>query len=148
MKFSSVFAVSVAIVFALLGLAPAHAADAAPQVVVIPWGDWLKELIVAVGGVAVTLASFLVAKFVPSYLRLFITDGMVTNAVNTALAQVEGAVAGQKLPLPIANAVVAEAVSYIVASEPKVAKWLGDKLKPLVLAKLSALGCAPVSAIG
>jgi hypothetical protein len=134
------------IVFVIIGLAPANAADASVSVVV-PWGDWVRELLVSVGSIAVALVSWVIAKWAPSYVRAILTDAAVTNAVNYALTRVEGAVAGQQLEVHVASTVVAAAARYAVNSEPRVAKWLGDNLQPVILAKLSALGVAPAAAV-
>lgn len=126
----------------LFGGVAAFAADTAP--IVVPWGAWIHDILSSLSGVAVTAASAVVAWLAPPYVRMLISDRMVANAVNFALAKVDDAVVGKTLELHVANAVVDRAVRYAVTSEPKVAKWVGANLQPLVIAKLSALGCAPL----
>lgn len=138
---------ALALLFAAIGLFPAYAAATDPSVVVIPWGEWVRELLVSVAGLAVTLASWAVARWAPFYVRAFITDKAISDAVNFALGKVEGAVAGEKLELRVTNSVIKAAADYAIDYEPKAVKWLGQQLGPAILAKLSALGVAPADAV-
>lgn len=139
-------ALAALVVFAVLGLAPANAADAASTSVVIPWGDWARDLLVAVGSVFVAVATWAIAKL-PAAVRVWVTNDAISRAVNYALGKVEGAVAGKELDIHVANSVVAAAARYAVQAEPRVAKWLGDNLQPMIIAKLAALGVTPSEAV-
>ena len=142
------WALALGVIFAILGLMPANAADTvAPISIVIPWGDWLSGLLVSLAATVVSLVGLAVRRWLPSYLSGLVTDAAISNAVNFALGKVEGAVAGKTLEPQVANAVIAAAAQYAIKSEPRVAKWLGDNLQAVILAKLSALGSAPAAAV-
>ena len=96
---------------------------------------------------AALVVSALVAKWAPPLVRQYLTDQVIERAVHYALGRIEGAAAGKELDLKTSNEVLAAAEQYTVTLAPKVAVWLGDKLKPLLLAKLSALGSAPTAAV-
>jgi hypothetical protein len=127
-----------------LGSMPAHAADASD--VVVPWGAWLSSILSSIVSLAVAVASYVVARWAPAYLKLFLTNDLITKAVNYGFGAVEGAVAGQTLDIKTANAVVSAAANYAVQAEPRFAAWLGANLMPTILAKLSSLGVLPAEA--
>ncbi|MCW2276401.1 hypothetical protein GJ654_18920 [Rhodoblastus acidophilus] len=135
-------AAALAVAIILFAWIPANAADAVTAVV-IPWGDWLKEIIVSVGSLAVAVLSFVIAKWAPAYVKVFLTDDLIAKAVNYGLGAVEGAVAGKTLTLETTNEVLAAAEQFAVASAPRVSKWAGDNLRPLILSKLAASGIVP-----
>ncbi|SNB83131.1 hypothetical protein SAMN06265338_12429 [Rhodoblastus acidophilus] len=139
-------AYAVAVVLVASGLAPAYAADTAATTVVIPWGDWLSSLLASVASLAIALLSFVVAKWAPAYVKVLLTDDLISKAVNYGFGAVEGAVAGKTLSLSTTNLVLAAAEQYAVSSAPAISKWLGANLRPLILAKLSALGVVPADA--
>ena len=137
-----------ALLIVLFGWIPAHAADAAASSsdVVVPWGVWLSSLLASLVSIAVAGFSYVVARFAPAYLKLFLTNDLIAKAVNYGFGAVEGAVAGQVLDVKTANAVVSAAANYAVQAEPQFAAWLGANLMPTILAKLSALGVLPADA--
>lgn len=57
--------------------------------------------------------------------------------------EIKGAAKDKVLTLPVANAVLAEAAQYAVDHAPGTTKWLGDTLKPKLIARLSAAGALP-----
>jgi hypothetical protein len=125
----------------------ASAADVTPTTtVVIPWGSWLTSLLASLGTIAVSLIAFAVNKWAPATVKPFVTDALITKAVNYGLAAIEGAVAGQTLTLSTTNQVLAAAENFALVAEPTVAKWIGDNLRPLLLSKLSELGVVPAEA--
>jgi hypothetical protein len=118
----------------------------ASSVVVVPWGAWVSSALASLGSIAVALLSFIVAKWAPAYVRVLLTDDLICKAVNYGFGAVEGAVAGKTLTLETTHSVLAAAEQYAVASAPAISKWLGANLRPLILAKLSALGVVPADA--
>jgi hypothetical protein len=133
---------------AMVGVLGAHAfaADAASQAVTIPYGDWLTQVLEWARNGLVCAACWAVSKYAPPLVRQFLTDKYIGDAVNYALAAVEGADAGKTLTLPIANQVIAHAEAYAVASLPRFALWLVGELRPVLIAKLSAAGLLPPEA--
>nr|WP_141098360.1 hypothetical protein [Rhodoblastus acidophilus] len=99
-----------------------------------------------VASLAIALLSFVVAKWAPAYVKVLLTDDLISKAVNYGFGAVEGAVAGKTLSLSTTNLVLAAAEQYAVSSAPAISKWLGANLRPLILAKLSALGVVPADA--
>ena len=135
-------------VFAVIGLTPANAADTSASTdIVIPWGAWLSSILVSITSAAVGYVAWAVRKWAPWYVNTVVSDAAIDNAVHSALAKVEGAVAGQSLSLEVTNSVARDALNYIVQSEPRVAKYLGSKLGPVILSKLSEIGSAPKDAV-
>jgi len=114
--------------------------------VVVPWGDWVSSVLASLGSIAIGLLSFVVAKWAPAYVKMLLTDDLIAKAVNYGVGAVEGAVAGKTLTLETTNSVLAAAEQYAVASAPAICKWLGANLRPLILARLSALGAVPADA--
>ena len=117
-----------------------------PDIVVVPWGSWLADTLAYFRDGAVIAATAVVGVACPKMLRLFITDRMIAQAVDCGLANVEHAVAGKVLDVHVANAVLAEAERCAVEIAPKLAKVIGAKLRPLLLARLSKLGAVPPEA--
>ncbi|WP_018265575.1 hypothetical protein [Methylosinus sp. LW4] len=139
-------------VLALLALGgAAHAAEAAASTasspsVSIPWGDWLAGLLATSGSIFLAVVSWGVKSFLPSYVRTFLTNDVIAKAVDYALASVEGAVRGKEADIKVSNAVISAALEWIVDYEPKIQKWAGDNLEPLIIARLSALNVIPATA--
>jgi len=144
LEFKAALALALFAVFAVIGLAPAYAETA--STIVVPWGDWLSSLLASVASLAIALLSFVVAKWAPAYVKVLLTDDLISKAVNYGFGAVEGAVAGKTLSLSTTNLVLAAAEQYAVSSAPAISKWLGANLRPLILAKLSALGVVPADA--
>jgi len=143
-SFRAASALALAVICLILGFAPANAADATVSTdVIVPWGAWLSSLLTSVVSLAITLLSYVVAKWAPTYVKVFVTDDLISKAVNYGFGAVEGAIAGKELDIKTANAVIASAANYAIQSEPKIAAWLGANLMPTILAKLSALGVLP-----
>ena len=125
----------------------AFAADAAePAAVVLPWGAWLSAALASLGSISIAILSFVVAKWAPAYVKVLLTDDLISKAVNYGFGAVEGAVAGKTLTLEATNSVLAAAEQYAVAQAPAISKWIGANLRPLFLARLSALGAVPADA--
>lgn len=132
---------TVVALIAALGAAPAYAADAVA--VSIPIGDWISSALVDLASVLVAMASWAVAKWAPPLVRTYLTEQLLQRAVDYAIAAVKGAAKGKVLTLPVANAVLAEAAQYAVEHAPPTAKWIGDTLKPKLIARLGAAGVLP-----
>ncbi len=135
-------------VFAAVFLGPVHAADAAPApaAVTVPLGDWIATALEWASSVVLAVAGWVVARWVPVWARQYLTDRLLANAVDYALGAVAGAARGKVLTVPVANRVLAEAMSYAVANAPALANWLGDTLRPKILARLGAAGAIPEAA--
>lgn len=123
----------------------AYAATATPSLS-LDYGDFLAKVLALFAASITSIVWYLVQKYVPAFYRLFLTQDVVTNAVNAGLAEIEGAVAGQALPIGTVNAVIAAAVAWANANEPKALALIKQDLEPLIVAKLSAAGVIPASA--
>lgn len=44
------------------------------------------------------------------------------------------------------NDLIAAAARWVIANEPKIADWVGDNLRPLIVARLAAVGMVPAEA--
>jgi hypothetical protein len=104
----------------------AFAADGA---VVVPYGDLLTELAHVVSPMILPLALLVIAK-VPGpaglFLRTFLGERLVRNAVDYAVNAVEGAAKGKTLSVPVGSAVFAQAVQYALdEGAPWLVKTLG-----------------------
>ena len=141
LAFAATFAV-----FASVLIGPVQAADAASTTVTVPLGDWIATALSGASSVVLAVAGWVVARWVPIWARQYLTDRLLANAVDYALGAVAGAARGKVLTVPIANRVLAEAMSYAVANAPALARWLGDTLKPKILARLGAAGAIPEAA--
>lgn len=93
--------------------------------------SWARDLLIAAAGLAVTV-------LLPLPVRVFVTNAMLERAVDYAIAQVEGAAKGKTLDVTTANSVLNEAIAYVITLGPSMAKRLGENLKPMLLARLSA----------
>jgi hypothetical protein len=140
-------AAAVSAVF-VLGVATAYAAEsAAPaaSTVTIPWGDWLGQILLALGSVFVVLLSRLLA-MAPLVVRTLVTNDVIEKAVDYAIATTRDAARGQTVSIQVSNQLIAAALAWVIANEPKIAKASSDKLRPLIVARLSALGQIPSEA--
>jgi hypothetical protein len=144
---------SAAMLAALILTSPAVAADAGsaavaaqPVTVTIPWGDWLGQLLTATATIVVSLIGWTVHRFAPQSLQAFITNDVIAKAVDYAIATTAGAAHGKTASIPVSNELIAVALNWIVANEPKIADWSGANLRPLIVAKLAASGVVPSDA--
>lgn len=134
-----------ALALAIVLAAPvAYAADSTS--VVVPWGDWVGSLLASIGTLTAAVLVYIVKTWAPSIVKTFLTDKVISDAVNYGLGAIEGAVAGKELDLKTTNAVLTAAANYAVSLEPNIAAWLGGNLRPALLSKLSALGAVPAAA--
>ncbi len=117
----------------------AYAADN----VVVPVGDWIGQASGAIASIAVAVLSWIAAKWLPAWVRTYLTEQLLSRAVDYGIAAVAGAAKGKVLEIPVANAVLREAAIYAVDHAPTTAKWLGDTLTPKLIARLSAAGVLP-----
>jgi hypothetical protein len=143
------FAIGGLVLFAFGGVA--HAAEAAASAsttpsISIPWGDWLAGGLAFSSSLLVGVLTWAAKSFLPAFAQTFLTNDVIAKAVDYALASVEGAVRGKEADVNVSNAVIATALGWIVDYEPKVQKWAGDNLEPLIIARLSALNVIPASA--
>lgn len=103
----------------------AMAADAA---VTVPYGDMVAEVAHIVSAMITPVVLLLIGKLtgpVGLFLRTFLGETLIRNAVSYAVNAVEGAAKGKTLSIPVGSAVLAEAVQYAVDQGPK---WLVNTL--------------------
>jgi len=112
---------------ALLIALPAFAADG--TMVSIPYGDWLAETSHIASVVLTPILLGLLAKMTgPAglFLRTFLGERLIRNAVAYAVNAVEGASKGKTLPVSVGSKVLAEAVQYaLTEGAPWLVKTLG-----------------------
>jgi hypothetical protein len=125
-----------AIAFAFLS--PAFADDAVSAS--IPIDQWVTAILTWVRDFLVAIASLAVARFAPAFVKQFLTNEVLTKAVDYAIAATEGAAKGAVLTLPQARGVLFEAEKYAIANAPALAKRLGTSLRPMILSRISAAG--------
>ena len=113
---------------------------------VVPYGDWLVDTLKGLTSVFVAVISWLVANYAPDVLKSFLTNDVITKAVDYGVAAVAGAEHGKTVDVTTANKVIASAANFAVANKPKISKWMGDQLKPLIAARLAALQMLPADA--
>lgn len=112
---------------------------AAPVGAVVPFGDWIDgvaQFLLPILGVAIAGLVTFILRFVPAAIRTYITAGMIAqvnqllqNAVNYAITTVDGAEKGKTLTIPVANAVIAQALQFVIDHGPSaLIDWMGGKI--------------------
>jgi hypothetical protein len=71
-----------------------------------------------------------VHRFAPQSLQAFITNDVIAEAVDYAIATTAGAAHGKTASIPVANELIAAASNWIVATEPKIADWSAPIFAP------------------
>jgi hypothetical protein len=137
-------------------LEPAFAQTAAAPVtgaVVIPWGDWLAPALASIRDASVAglvaLISWAVAKFIPQaqgFLEAARVEQLIGRAVDFGIASAGGAVHGKAATIPVANAVLEQALNYAIQAAPALAEKLADTLRPKIIARIAAAGLVPAAA--
>lgn len=124
MKFLLVAALACAAFFV-----PALAFAADAGVVVVPYGDLVSEVAHIASTLITPVALFLLAKMTgPAglFLRTFLGETLIRNAVDYAVNATEGAAKGKTLSVPVGSAVLAQAVQYALdQGAPWLVKTLG-----------------------
>jgi DNA-directed RNA polymerase subunit H (RpoH/RPB5) len=118
-------------------------AHAAEGTVTVPVGDWIVQATSSLASLAVTALMWVAARYLPTWIRMQLTEQLLTRAVDYALAVVAGAAKGKVLEVHVASAVLREAAAYAVKHAPDTARWIGDTLEPKLIARLSAAGALP-----
>lgn len=136
---------AMALAFAISPLT-AFAGDSGQATVTIPWGDWLGSLLTASATIVVSLIGLVVHRFLPPALSSLITDSVINKAVDYAIATTSGAIHGKEASIGVTNELIAVTANWIIANEPKIADWAGDNLRPLIVARLAAVGVVPAGA--
>lgn len=139
------FCLTVALVLDFLLPPVAHAGDGT---VTVPVGDWIVQATSSLASLAVAGLMWVASRWLPTWIRMQLTEQLLTRAVDYALAVVAGAAKGKVLEIPVANAVLREAANYAVKHAPATARWIGDTLEPKLIARLSAAGALPDASIG
>lgn len=124
----------------------ADAAAPAGTTVSLPWGDALAGLLATTASIVAAVLSWVVGRFAPAIIKTVLTNDVIAKGVDYALGAVEGAVRGKTADVRLSNTIVAAAANYIAGNYPTIAKWIGDNLQPLIIARLSALGVLPAEA--
>jgi hypothetical protein len=100
------------ILAALVIAAPAFAADAARAPAIIPYGDLLRDAMLALGASASVLIAWGL-RALPKHIQFLIVqmriDRMLTAAITSAINRTAGAQAGKALSLDLGNAVATRA---------------------------------------
>jgi hypothetical protein len=138
-------AIAAACSLALCAVPAALAAEAAANIVSIPWGDWLSSLLVSSVGLVVAVVSWAL-RGAPAALRAYLTNDAISKAANYVIATEVGLIKGKTVEIGVANDLIMAVASRLVANEPRIAKWAGDLLEPLIVAELSKLGVIPAEA--
>ena len=123
----------------------AQAAAPAASGVSVPWGAWLADGLSSIAYLTASVALYAVGKWAPAWVKSFLTDKVINDAINYAFGAVEGVVKGDQLTVTSTNAILNTAATYALTYEPKIAAWLGATLRPIILAKLSAQGVVPAA---
>ncbi len=139
------FCLAFALLLAVVLPPVAHAAEGT---VTVPVGDWIVQATTSLASLAVTALMWIAARYLPTWIRMQLTEQLLIRAVDYALAVVAGAAKGKVLEIPVANAVLRAAADYAVDHAPATAKWIGDTLEPKLIARLSAAGALPEASIG
>jgi len=121
----------------------AYAAVPEAATVSIPYGDWLTAILQSAAATFAAVVSWIVANYAPAVIKSYLTTEAVRAAVDYAIATIANAEHGKTLDLSVANKVIAQAANYAITSEPKLAAWIGDELRPLIAAKLASLNMLP-----
>lgn len=146
MKHRILAAMALAVAIGLLSSLGALAADAAPATITVPWGDWLDSLLTASATIVVSLFGWVVHRFAPPAIAAFVTNDVIEKAVNYAIATTAGAAHGREAHINVTNDLIAAAANWIIANEPRIADWAGSNLRPLIVARLAAVGIVPADA--
>lgn len=109
----------------------------------LDYGDFVAKVLALFATTIVSLIWYLVQKYVPEFYRLFLTRDVVTNAVNAALAEVEGAAVGKVIPIASVNSVILSAVAWANANEARALDFIKYDIQPLIVSKLSGMGVLP-----
>jgi hypothetical protein len=118
------------------------AAAAASNIVTIPYGDYIQTALPFVGwaiGLAATYAMRHLPSSLVAVLKTSMAEQLFARAIDFALNAVAGATKGKKLDATIGNAVIAQAVQYILQYGPGwLVKWLGNEqgLRDRIVARL------------
>lgn len=111
-----------------------------PATVAVPYGDWITLFLGWARDGLLALASLAVARFAPAAIKTLLTEQVLGRAIDYAIAAIDGAVKGRAVDLTTTNLLLAAAEKYVVANAPKLAKSIGDMLRPKLLARLGAAG--------
>lgn len=145
--------------FEIISVAMAQeVAQPAATSVTVPWGQWVINA-ASVAQPVITFAltsivSYLVAAYVPPWMRAFAgtaaqtrVNNVLIKAVQSALAQTAGAVTGKALTIPLASTVLARAAQYAIDQAPDLIKSAThgqiDNLLKMIMARMEELGVSP-----
>lgn len=111
---------------------------ATTTVVAVPVGDWVTQIAPVIQDALLALVTALVAfalRSLPAAIRTYVTAGITAQVeqicdrgIEWAIAAVAGASKDKVWTVPVGNAVVAQAVQYIVSHGPAwLVTWMGGK---------------------
>ncbi len=96
--------------------------------VVIPWGAWLSDLASTIGTVIFAVVVWGLRKLpqnIVSILKTIQAEQLLEKAINYGFNATAEAAKGRTLSIPVANAIIAQAVSYAIESgAPAIIRWL------------------------
>jgi hypothetical protein len=139
MKFSRYLLALPFILFATVVYAQSAVTIPGPTTVVaVPVGDWITQIAPVIQDALLAIVTALVAwalRSLPAAIRTYVTAGITAqveqicdHAIDWAIAAVAGASKDKVWTVPVGNAVVAQAVQYIIAHGPAwLVQWMGGK---------------------
>jgi hypothetical protein len=124
------------------------------DLMIIPWGDWIQQILALSTTALIPLVLAMVAyatKLVPDSLKPFVmmlrSEQIITRAVQSAIASVDGAVSGKKATVEVTNAILLQAMEFVMTNgSTAMIKFIGDDVNMLVqklLARMHEEGVVP-----
>lgn len=120
--------------------------------VVIPFGDWINAIaptVIEIAGAVITVVVAWAVQYLPAFLRGFVganitaqVEQVLDRAIDWAVAQVAGASRDKEVTIPVGNAMVASALSYVITHAPEwLVKWMGGAaaIEQKILARISTV---------
>lgn len=111
----------------------------------LPVGEYISTILAWGRNGTLVFLMGIASMYAPPVVRQWLTEKALGNALDYAIAVVDGATHGAVFDLRTSNAVLAEAERFMISHAPLVTKWLADTLKPYIIAYLSARTLLPPS---
>lgn len=128
-----------------------------PSAIVVPYGDTIKWIFDNFDTLIVTVILALVARVVAllpgpigSLVNTVLTEQVLKRAIDYGINAVEGATTGGQLSIPVASAVLANAVNKTMASAPSwLINWMGgtDGISAKIFARLNLVPEATIATV-
>jgi len=126
-------------------------AQEATETVTIPYGTWIEHSAQVVATLILAAVGWLMRKLPASVVDILKTmkaEQLLAKAVDYGINAVSGATKGKSLSVNVGNAVVANAVQYVVDNAPGwLVKWLGgpEAIAAKIIARLNLEETAAVT---